>query len=87
MVRNLAPRGHPLPVSEGVEVCMGQTFKLLAEGWCHEQSSSVGQGHKKYDKILSEGPVTTELQGVKVRMGRNFKLLLEGWCPQQSCSR
>jgi hypothetical protein len=36
-------------------------------------------------KILSEGPVTTEIRGVKVYIGPNFKLLLEGWCLQQSC--
>ncbi len=75
MVRSLAPRGHPLPISEGAEVCMGQNFKLLLEGWCLQQSCRVGQGDNKYAKILSEGPATTELQGVKVYMGQNFKLL------------
>jgi hypothetical protein len=85
MVQFSAPRGHPLPISEGAEVCMGQNFKSLLEGWCLQQSCRVGQEENKNEKILSEGPVTTEIRGVKVCMGPNFKLLLEGWCLQQSC--
>jgi hypothetical protein len=85
MAKISAPRGHPLLISEGAKVCMGQIFKLLLEGWCFQQSCRIDQGDHKYEKILPERPSTTELRGVKVCMGQNFKLLLEGWCPQQSC--
>jgi hypothetical protein len=52
MVQFSAPRGHPLPISERAEVCMGQNFKLLLEGWCLQQSCRVGQGDNEYAKIL-----------------------------------
>ncbi len=61
-----APRGHPLSISEGAEVCMGQNFKLLLEGCGLQQSCRVGRGDNKYEKILSEGLATTESRGVKI---------------------
>jgi hypothetical protein len=85
MVQFSVTRGHPLPISEGAEVCMGKNFKLLLEGWCLQQSCRICQEDNKYEKILSEGLATTEIREVKVCMNQNFKLLLDGWCLQQSC--
>ncbi len=67
MVQFSEPRGHPLPISEGAEVCMGQNFKSLLEGWCLEQSCRVGQGDNKYAKILSKGPAPMPPRGVKTK--------------------
>jgi hypothetical protein len=78
MVEISAPRGHPLPISEGLEVCMGQNFKLLLEGWCLEQSCWTGQGDNKYAKILSEGPATTELRGGESLYGAKFQVASRG---------